>query len=420
MQKMLEKIKVLLPGLGLKRWLIVVFIGLLHMAIGTTLWLSRHLQSMAKHPLYSLLTLRFWSRFPRGLAFFGVGTVLTYYGWQELSKSIVRVMLPERSETGFSQVLMQRQRAERGRRVVIMGSNPGLAPILGACQLLKEDVRVDVILTATDSGHRAQQLQSQFDLSGQQVIYPTKDDATLYAELDDGRLLEGAATINRFAGGEVNDLFLSRNIRRVHVWESDQSGKGMASKLRDYMPNVSEAALDVLEQAELIILAPGLLYTQMLPNLTIPRLAQAMQESLAPKVYLANLMTQPGRTDDWTVADHIKAIREVSGITIDYTLVHQGKISKSMLQQYDNEGAKMVPTTEDDKNGVSRIIFASAGEETKIVEEAVVISGDIVTEAPQIVTIHRGGDTILREMPVIRHDPEKLAPMLQKLLSEIV
>lgn len=419
MQKILEKIKVLLPGLGLKRWLIVVFVGLLHLAIGTTLWLSQYFNHISKHPLYSLLSLRFWPRFPRGLAFFGVGTVLTYYGWQELSQSIVRVMLPEHSETGLGQVLMQRQRAERGRRVVVMGSNPGLAPILAALQLLKEDVRVDVILTATESGYRAQQLQNQFNLSGQQIIYPTKDDATLYAELDDGRLLEGAATINRFGGGEVNDLFLSRNLRRVQVWESDQNGKGMASKLRDYMPNVSEAALDVLEQAELIILSPGLLYTQMLPNLTMPRLAQGVQESSAPKAYLANLMTQPGRTDGWTVADHIEAIRKISGITIDYAIAHEGKISKSMLKQYENEGAEMVLPAQEEKDDMSRIIFANVGEETKIIEGAVIISGNIVTEAPQIVTIQRGGDTILREMPVVRHDPEKLAPILQDLLDKI-
>ncbi len=284
MQKIVEKIKVLLPGLGLKRWLVVVFVGLLHMAIGATLWLANTLRSVAQHPLYGLLTLRFWPRFSRGLAFFSVGTILTYYGWQQLSRSIVRVMLPEHPDAELGQVLMQRQRTERGRRVLVMGSNPGLRPILGALQLLREDVRVDVILTATESGHRAQELQKKYGLSGHQVIYPTKDDATLYAELEDGRLLEGAATINRFGGGTVNDLFLSRNIRRVQVWESDQDGKGMASKLRDYMPNVSEGALEALEQAELIILAPGLIYTQMLPNLTIPRLAQGVQESSAPKV----------------------------------------------------------------------------------------------------------------------------------------
>ena len=421
MPKKVEKIKVLLPGLGLKRWLVVVFVGLLHMAIGTTLWLANTLRSVAQHPLYGLLTLRFWPRFSRGLAFFSVGTILTYYGWQQLSRSIVRVMLPEHPNAELGQVLMQRQRTERGRRVVVMGSNPGLRAILGALQLLREDVRVDVILTATESGYRAQELQKKYGISGHQVIYPTKDDATLYAELEDGRLLEGAATINRFGGGTVNDLFLSRNIRRVQVWESDQDGKGMASKLRDYMPNVSEGALEALEQAELIILAPGLIYTQMLPNLTIPRLAQGVQESSAPKVYVTNLMTEPGRTDGWTVADHIQAIRQVSGITIDYALVHQGKISQGMLEQYHNEGADIVPLKPaDEDDGMTRLIFADTGEETKIIEGAVIIARDLVTEGPQIVTIHRGGDTILREMPVVRHDPEKLAPILQQLLAETV
>ncbi|MGB0389243.1 MAG: gluconeogenesis factor YvcK family protein [Ardenticatenaceae bacterium] len=419
MQKVIEKIKVFLPGLGLKRWLVVIFFGLLHLAIGTTLWLANLLRSIQQHPLYNLLTLGFLSRFSRGMAFFGVGSVLTYYGWQELSRSIMRVMLPEQPEAGLGQVLMQRQRAVRGRRVVVMGSDPGVSPILASLGLLKEDVRVDLILTATEPGYRVQQLQKKFGLSGEQVIYPTKDDATLYAVLSDGRLLEGPATINRFTDGKVDDLFLSRNIRRVQVWESHQNGKGMASKLRDYMPNVSESALDALEQAELIILAPGLIYTQMLPNLTMPRMAQAVQESQAKKVYVANLMTEPGRTNGWSVADHIQTIDQMSGITIDYALVHEGEISKAMLEQYLNEGADVVspkPTKNDD--GMTELIFLDTGEKTQIIKDAVIISDDLVTERPQVVTIHRGGDTILREMPVVRHDPEKLAPIFKELLAQ--
>lgn len=416
MQQLRESLRVLWPAFGLKRWLIVLFIGLLQMAIGTTIWLGDQLRSASQNPLIQFLTLRFIPRLPRGLIFLTTGTIMAYVGWDELSRSIMRVMLPEKSETGLREVLTQRRRAQHGRRVVVIGGDPGLTPVLTALTSLEDDLRIDVILPATEPGYRAQELQNKFGLSSQQVIFPITDDATLYAELDDGRLLEGYTTINRFSGGKINDLFLSRNLRRVQVWEAEQNGKDMNKRLRDYTPNVSDAALSALQQAELIIFAPGLLYTQMLPNLSLPRFAQAIQESKSSKVYVANLMTQPGRTDNWTVADYIEAVRQMSRVRIDYVVTHQGTISDAMMGQYRNEGANIVAL--EPRDNMSRLIFMDTGEETKLIENAVIIGEDIVTERPQIVTLHRGTDTILREMPVVRHDPEKLTPIFRQLLRE--
>lgn len=416
MPRLQESLRVLLPAFGLKRWLIMLFIGLLQIAIGTTIWLGNHLRSASQNPLIQLLTLRFIPRFQRGLIFLTTGTIVAYIGWDELSRSIMRVMLPEKSETGLREVLTQRHRAQHGRRVVVIGGDPGLTPILTALTSLEEELRIDVILPATEPGYRAQELQNKFGLSSQQVVFPITDDATLYAELDDGRLLEGYTTINRFDGGKINNLFLSRNLRRVQVWEAEQNGKDMNSRLRDYTPNISDAALSTLQRAQLIIFAPGLLYTQMLPNLSLPRFAQAIQESKSSKVYVANLMTQPGRTDNWTVADYIEAIRQISRVTIDYVVTHQGTISDAMIGQYRNEGANIVALEPGDH--MNELIFMDTGEKTKLIENAVIISEDIVTERPQIVTLHRGADTILREMPVVRHDPDKLASIFRQLLRE--
>lgn len=417
MRRLQELIRVFLPGLELKRWLLVVLAGLLNIVIGSYLWLGDSLRRARGNPLVKLLTLGFLPRFPRGLTYLGLGSLMTLYGWQRLSRSLVRVMLPDHPEAELGQVILERQRAERGRRVVVIGGDPGLTPVLEALKFLKESVRIDVILPATEPGYRAQELQNKFGLSAPQLIYPTTDDTVLYAELEDGRLLEGVTTINRYSGGRITSVFLSRDIRRVQVWESEQNGKGLAARLRDYMPNVSEAALDALHHAELIILAPGRIYTQVLPNLMLPRLAQAVQESKATKVYIANLMTEPGRTDGWTIADHLETIHDLSGVSINYAIVHQGSISSKMLQQYHNEGADVV-RTEPEEGATSRLIFADTGEETVILEGAVIVAGDLVTEAPQMVSFQRGEDTIIREMPVVRHDPSKIAPILHQLLRE--
>ncbi len=418
MQRLKELLSVFLPGLELKRWLIVVFLGLLQMAIGTALWLGGFFQRGRDTLPFRVVTLRFLPRFSRGLVFVATGGWMTYLGWQRLSRSLMRVMLPERSETtGLTQVLMERQRAERGRRVVVIGGDPGLTPIIKALRLLREDIRIDVILSPGERGKLAQQLRDTLGLSGPQIIYPTIDDAILYAELEDESLLEGTATINRFTGGTIKDLFLSRDIRRVKVWESESNGKGVAERLRDYMPGVAEPAIEAIQQAELIIFAPGRLYTQVLPNLTLPRLGQALQESEASKILVANLMTEPGKTAGWTVADHLETILRLSSVTFGYVIVHQGGLSDTMLSQYQNEGSEVVHL-QPEEEGVSRLIFADTGEETTIVEGAVVIASDIVTEAPQVVTFQRGETTILREMPVVRHDPQKLSVIFQQLLAD--
>jgi 2-phospho-L-lactate transferase/gluconeogenesis factor (CofD/UPF0052 family) len=416
LKRIRELREVVQPGLGLKRWLVVLFLGVLHIAAGLMVWFRSVITRVGKSEIYQFFALGYLPRFPRGLAFLGAGGLLTYLGWHRLTTELVRTIVPERADTGLAQLVMERTRAERGRRVVVIGGDPGLSPIIRSLQLLEEDVRIDVILSATEHGRLAQELQRKLNLPGERIIYPTEADAVLYAELEDGRLLEGATTINRYQGGQIKDLFLSRDIRRVQVWESENNGKGSKVKLRGYMPNVSERALESLEQAEVIIFAPGRIYTQVLPNLTQPRFAQAVRESGAIKVFVANLMTEPGRTDEWTVADHLAVIREFSGVSIDYVVVHQGSISEKLLAQYHNEGADVVRLRQ--SSNVSRLIFADTGEQTTLLEDAIIIGDDVVTEAPQIVTFQRDGDTILREMPVVRHDPKKIAPLLHQLLVE--
>jgi 2-phospho-L-lactate transferase/gluconeogenesis factor (CofD/UPF0052 family) len=409
-----ELYRMFLPGLGLKRWLAVVVLGLVQIGIAVILWSQDWLRRLQDVPPFNILTLRIFPRHLRGSVFLTTGALLTVFGWRRLIRSLMRLMLPERPEAGLGQLLMQRRRAEHGRRVVVIGGGPGLAPVIESLLSLQEEVRIDVLLSATEHGRITQELRDRFGLSGQQIIYPVVDDAVLYAELEDGTLLEGVATINRYSGARIKDLFMSRNIRRVQVWEPDDS-RG-AARLRDYMPSVAEAALEALARAELIVLAPGRIYTQVLPNLVLPRIAQAVRESSATKVFVPNLMTEPGKTDDWTVADHLDAIHRFSGVSVDYAILNQSPISNAMLAQYRNEGSSVVRMEPDE--GMSRLIFADTGEETTLLEGAVIISADLITEKPQIVSFQRGDATILREMPVVRHDPAKLAPVFEQLLLQ--
>lgn len=122
-----------------------------------------------------------------------------------------------------------------------------------------------------------------------QVLPSTLEQVTLVAEVekDDGlQLIRGESAIPK-AGGPIRRLFI------------DPAGA------RAYPP-----ALQAIFQAQLIVMGPGSLYTSILPNLLVPDLAEALRRARAPKVYICNLATQPGETEGYSVADHVRVITD--------------------------------------------------------------------------------------------------------------
>ena len=104
-----------------------------------------------------------------------------------------------------------------------------------------------------------------------------------------------------------------------------------------------DAALDAIRDADLVLMGPGSLYTSVLPNLLIPEIAQAIARSRAPRVYIANLMTQPGETTHYTLSEHIRAIRDHVGKNlIDYVIANRQSISPEVARRYRAEGAEQV------------------------------------------------------------------------------
>lgn len=141
----------------------------------------------------------------------------------------------------------------------------------------------------------------------------------LKAEMQDGSTVEGESKIP-MAGGVI---------RRVMIEPADVSP----------LPE----ALEALKQADAIVVGPGSLYTSILPNMLVPEIARAVTESEALKIYICNVMTQPGETDDYKASDHLKAIRDHVGRDLfDYVIVNNGEIPKKVQNQYAEKGAKVV------------------------------------------------------------------------------
>ena len=102
-------------------------------------------------------------------------------------------------------------------------------------------------------------------------------------------------------------------------------------------------AIETIEKADVIVLGPGSLYTSIIPNLLVDGVSKAIAKSRAKKIYVSNIMTQPGETDGYSVSDHIKAIHYHTGEpVIDICIVNSGKIPFYVQNKYEKDDAQMV------------------------------------------------------------------------------
>lgn len=132
------------------------------------------------------------------------------------------------------------------------------------------------------------------------VLPATLDDMKLVAEMEDGRIVHGESTIPE-AHGRIKRLFTEpANCKAL------------------------EDVIQAIRNAELIILGPGSLYTSVIPNLLVKQISEEIIKSKARKIYVCNIMTQPGETDNYTVSDHLKALIQHSGSNkiVDAVLVN--------------------------------------------------------------------------------------------------
>ena len=151
-------------------------------------------------------------------------------------------------------------------------------------------------------------------------IFPsTLSNVTLQAILENGKLVRGETRITA-SRSPIKKLMLSpANVRPL------------------------DEALEAIREAHLILMGPGSLYTSILPNLLIPEIARAIARSRAPRVYIANLMTQPGETTNYSVSQHLRAIEQhVQPRIVDFVVANRQPVSPAVARRYQREGASQV------------------------------------------------------------------------------
>lgn len=104
-----------------------------------------------------------------------------------------------------------------------------------------------------------------------------------------------------------------------------------------------EEAVEALEEADLIVLGPGSLYTSVISNLCVKGISKALINSSAPKLYVANVMTQPGETDGYTVKEHINALHRQTGQSfVDYVICCTDQFNENVLRKYKEKNSDPV------------------------------------------------------------------------------
>lgn len=202
-------------------------------------------------------------------------------------------------------------------------------------------------------------------LAVQGRVYPvTLENVKLCAELHNGVIIKGESNIPK------ESVNYGSGIKRVYMEPEN--------------PRAFENALTAIEDADCIIIGPGSLYTSVLPNLIIDKISDSIRKSNGLKIYISNIMTQPGETDGYSLSDHINAIFDhCGGKLFDFIIANNGTIPDEYYEKYKNDGQDIV---EIDRENIPEYIR-------------------IITE--DFVEIKNG---------LLRHNSKKLAVVIMKLI----
>jgi uncharacterized cofD-like protein len=371
------------PGMQLKRWLLVAVLGTLMFLDGFGRVLNSHFYNFHINETIDRVVLQGAGLSPTLLqwAFMVFGVALIYFGLRQWMRSIVYALSPQDGQR-LIEVIYERRQLDRGCRIVAIGGGTGLSTLLRG---LKEYTsNLTAIVTVTDDGGSSGRLRQELGVLPpgdiRNCLVALADSEATMTDLFQYRFNEG----NGLTGHSFGNLFIAAmcgiagnfdqaikesskvlNIKgrvlpstlsnvALEATLADGStvlGETAISKARSPIKQLAlipavcaplEESLEAIAAADVIVLGPGSLYTSIMPNLLVPGVAHAVARANAVKVYVCNIMTQPGETDGMTASDHAKALLGVAGARIfDYALINIEQPTR-LLRVYESGGAHQV------------------------------------------------------------------------------
>lgn len=379
------------PGHGIKRWIIVLFAGSVIIIFGVLVidWLSNGNQitswlSTAFSRIHENPNLQSWLLPIIGWASIGSGIFMIFYSSAQMSIAVMRFLAAPHIK----------HRDPKVAKVVVFGGGSGIFPVLQALKTL--NVEVTAVVTVADSGGSTGKLREEmlilapgdirrcmialsdqplidklmryrFTGSGSldghslgnlmiaamtvtegdfteavfrmskmlatkgSVIPFTIDSVSICAKYEDGSIVQGEADIPK-AGKPIKKVFFNPPYAKPYV-----------------------RVLESVDEADVIIVGPGSLYTSIMPCLLLAPIVDTISKSQARKIYVSNLMTEPGETINYSVEDHLEAIKNHTGCDLfDTVLVNNGFIDEETLAKYKTKNSK--PVTFDQEKIKAKIV----------------------------------------------------------------
>ncbi len=425
----------LLPGLVFKRWMFTSGIGLITSLLGIAIWTNLS-------PLYWLIEIFFGvmnsitSILPISLLgpiVLFTGILLIGVGQNRSINSIQKALVPQK-DTFLVDALRVKSKLSRGPNIVAIGGGTGLSTLLKG--LKNYSSNISAIVTVTDDGGSSGVLRKQLG------VQPPGDIRNCLAALSNEEPMLTRLFQYRFSRGDgleghtFGNLFLSAlttitgSLEKavqasskvlsvqgqvipstgmdVMLWAELDSGEkifgeSLISKSAIPInrigcipenPPALPAAIESIRDADLIVLGPGSLFTSLLPNLLIPEIVEALLKNKSPKIYISNLMTQPGETDGLDVFQHIKSIeRQLFNFGVNT------RIFNSILSQVEFERSSLID------------YYRSRGAEPVICDKGKLISdGYNVLQAPLYSK---------RITPTLRHDSRRLSRAVMAMYRKL-
>lgn len=382
----------LCPGINLKRWLLLFAGGVLCCAIGLALFFNYQFMGFVEEMLFRmsyLTTGKYSNTVSMLIGFISLcaGLFIMYYATRKIIRSVVEAVIPD-NNASLMEIIFTQRKLTRGPAITVVGGGTGLSTLLRGMKYITNNCTA--VVTVGDDGGSSGRLRKEMG------ILPPGDLRNCLVALADREPLMERIMQYRFkgdsplAGHSFGNLFIAAMAEAEGGMEAGLAatsqilnvrGKVVPSTLKDIrlkaemtdgsiisgeseIPKAHKrirtmamepadapataSAVEAILNADILIFGPGSLYTSVISNLLVKGIRDAVIKSAAVKIYICNVMTQPGETDGYGAFEHVQALIQHAGVQfLDYVIVNDQRVTAAQLAQYNEKGS--MPVTSDVK-----------------------------------------------------------------------